>query len=230
MRKEGLTMIRKTILTTMVAGIFAVTATAQDKKAELSASYGYTFSDGVTSAGGGVRVPGIGTFDRIDPQNSASWGLRLGYMVNENSEIGFLYDQQSTKLDIGGTATVTLGDMSVHNYHGYYAYNAMDEDAKARPYFLFGLGATQFGALTATNAGTQRNIGGTTKFSGTAGLGLKLYPSPKFGIRLEGRWTPTYIKSDATGWWCDPYWGCYVTEKAQYSNQFEMSGGIIIRF
>ncbi len=77
-------------------------------------------------------------------------------MVNENSEIGFLYDQQSTKLDIGGTATVTLGDMSVHNYHGYYAYNAMDTGAKARPYFLFGLGATQFGALTATGRSVHR--------------------------------------------------------------------------
>ena len=57
-----------------------------------------------------------------------------------------------------------------------------------------------------------------------------IFPSPGFGIRLEGRWTPTYIKSDATGWWCDPYWGCYVTENAQYSNQFELSGGIVIRF
>jgi len=224
-------MIRKTILATMVAALAAGTATAQpDQRVEISGTYGWTFSDGVTSAGGGIRVPGKGTFDRVDPKDSGSWGLRLGYMVNDNSEIGFLYNQQSTELDVGGTSTVKLGDMSVHNYHGYFAYNAGDVDAKARPYFLFGLGATQFGALTATNAGTQHNIGGNTKFSGTAGLGLKLYPSPKFGIRLEGRWTPTYIKSDATGWWCDPYWGCYVTEKAQYSNQFEMSGGIIIRF
>jgi hypothetical protein len=47
---------------------------------------------------------------------------------------------------------------------------------------------------------------------------------------LEGRWTPTYIKSDAEGWWCDPYWGCYVVGDAQYSNQFELSGGIVLRF
>jgi len=223
-------MIRKTILATMVVALAAVTATAQDKRVEISGTYGWTFSDGVTSAGGGIRVPGVGTFDRVDPKDSASWGLRLGFMVNDNSEIGFLYNQQSTELDIGGTSTVKLGDMSVHNYHGYYAYNAGDMDSKTRPYFLFGLGATQFGTISVTRAGTTRDIGGNTKFSGTAGLGLKLFPSPKFGIRMEGRWTPTYIKSDATGWWCDPYWGCYVTEKAQYSNQFELSGGVVIRF
>ena len=223
-------MIRKMIFATLVVGIAAVTATAQDKRVELSGTIGYTFSDGVSSANGGIRVPGVGTFDRIDPKDAMSWGVRLGYMVNDNSEVGILYNQQSTELDILGTSTVKLGDQSIHNYHGYYAYNAGDVDAKARPYFLIGLGATQYGSIKASNAGVSHDIGGNTKFSGTAGLGVKLFPSPKFGIRLEGRWTPTYIKSDASGWWCDPYWGCYVTSSAQYSNQFELSGGLIFRF
>jgi len=39
-----------------------------------------------------------------------------------------------------------------------------------------------------------------------------------------------YIKSDAEGYWCDPYWGCYVVGDAQYSNQFGFSGGITLRF
>jgi hypothetical protein len=59
---------------------------------------------------------------------------------------------------------------------------------------------------------------------------VKLFPSPRFGLRLEARWTPTYIKSDSEGWWCDPYWGCYVVSDAQYANQFELSGGITLRF
>jgi hypothetical protein len=61
-------------------------------------------------------------------------------------------------------------------------------------------------------------------------LGVKLYPSRSVGLRLEARWTPTYIKSDPTGWWCDPYWGCYAAGKAQYANQIELSGGITLRF
>jgi hypothetical protein len=57
-----------------------------------------------------------------------------------------------------------------------------------------------------------------------------MYPGSNVGILLEGRWTPTYIKSDSEGWWCDPYWGCYVVGNAQYSNQWEVAGGITLRF
>jgi hypothetical protein len=200
----------------------------QDARVELSGTAGWTFSDGVS--GPGVAVPGVGTFDRVDPKDAFSWGARIGFLVNDNSEIGFLFSQQSTELEVGGTSTFKLGDLSVRNYHGYYAYNFGDSDATARPYILFGLGATQYGTITVNAGGTSQDIDGNTKFSGSGALGLKIFPSPKFGIRLEGRWTPTYIKSDAEGWWCDPYWGCYVTEDAQYSNQFELSGGITLRF
>jgi hypothetical protein len=222
-------MIRKTILAAMVVAAAAATASAQDARVELSGTAGWTFSDGVGGANA-VIVPGVGTFDKIDPKDAFSWGLRLGFLVNENSEIGFLYNQQATKLEVGGTTTLEIGDQSIHNYHGYYAYNFGDSHASARPYFLIGLGATQYGSISANVLGTQRDIAGNTKFSGTTALGLKVFPSPKFGIRLEGRWTPTYIKSDATGWWCDPYWGCYTVGDAQYSNQFEFSGGFVLRF
>jgi hypothetical protein len=227
-RKEKDAMIRKTILMVVVLAVMGSTARAQDSRAEVSVTAGWTFSDGVS--GGPVVVPGIGSFDRVDPKDAFSWGARIGFLLNENSEIGFLFNQQSTKLEISGSGTLEIGDESIYNYHGYYAYNFGDQDATARPYLLIGLGATQYGALTASAGDSSRSIDGTTKFSGSAAVGLKAFPSPKLGIRLEGRWTPTYIKSDAAGWWCDPYWGCYVVGNAQYANQFELSGGIILRF
>ena len=221
-------MIRRTILTATMAALAAATVSAQDPRVEVSATAGWTFSDGVS--GDGVTVPGVGSFDRIDPKDAFSWGLRLGFLVNENSEVGFLFNQQSTSLEIGGTSTFELGDLSLRNYHGYYAYNFGDGDATARPYVLIGLGATQYGTINVSASGVQRDIDGSTRFSGSGALGVKIFPSPRFGIRLEGRWTPTYIKSDAAGWWCDPFWGCYVVSDAQYSNQFELSGGVTLRF
>jgi len=217
-------------LTWMVAvGVLASSAAwAQEPRVELSGTAGWTFSDGVS--GNGVSVPGVGTFTRVDPKDAFSWGARLGFNLSPNVEVGFLFNQQSTKLEVGGTSSFDLGNMSVYNYHGYFAYNFGESDAKVRPYVLGGLGATQYGTISATAGSVQRDISGSTKFSSTWGAGVKLFPSPKFGIRLESRWTPTYIKSDATGWWCDPYWGCYVTGNAQYSNQFELSGGVILRF
>ena len=69
-----------------------------------------------------------------------------------------------------------------------------------------------------------------TKFSGTAGAGLKIYPGKKVGLKLGVRWVPTYIKSDAAGWWCDPFYGCFLLSDNQYSNQFEFAGGLTLRF
>ena len=217
-------MIRR--LTWMVAvGVLAGSAAwAQNARVELSGTAGWTFSDGVS--GSAVIVPGVGTFDRIDPKDAFSWGARIGFLVSDNVEVGGLFSAQSTSLELGGTNTAKLGDETIYNYHGYFAYNFGEADAQVRPYVLGGLGATQFGTVK-TNVG---DIGGNTKFSTTWAAGVKLYPSKNVGLRLEGRWTPTYIKSDAGGWWCDPYWGCYVVGNAQYANQFELSGGITLRF
>jgi hypothetical protein len=213
----------------MVVALAGGVASAQDARVELSGTAGWTWSDGVTGTTA-VTVPGVGTFDRVDPKDAFSWGVRLGLLAGEKAEIGFLFSQQSTELELGGTTTVKIGDLSVYNYHGYFAYNFGDADAKARPYLLLGLGATQYGTISVNVAGVQQEVTGDTQFSGTGALGLKVFPSPNFGLRFEARWTPTYIKSDAEGWWCDPYYGCYVVGDAQYSNQFEVSGGIILRF
>jgi opacity protein-like surface antigen len=215
---------------TLVAAATLVgpSAWAQDPRVEIGGTAGWTFSDGVS--GDARIIPTVGTFDRVDPKDAFSWGVRLGYMANPNVEIGALFSQQSTTLELSGSSTVELGDLNLRNYHGYVAYNFGDPDAVARPYVLGGLGATEFGSISASAGDQHKEIDGSTKFSSTWGAGLKINASPRFGLRLEGRWTPTYIKSDAVGWWCDPYWGCYVTESAQFSNQFELGGGVTIRF
>jgi hypothetical protein len=206
----------------------ASTGRAQDRRVEISGSAGWTLSDGVT--GNAVNVPGVGVFDRIDPKDAFSWNARIGFNLTENVEVGFLFDQQATELDIGGTSTVKFGDLSIYNYHGYVGYNFGDSDARTRPYVLLGLGATQYGTVGVNLAGTQRDVSGGSRFSGTLAAGLKLFPGPRFGLRLEARWTPTYIKTDQTGWWCDPFWGCYVVGNAQYANQFELTGGVVLGF
>jgi opacity protein-like surface antigen len=146
-------------------------------------------------------------------------------LVTENVEVGGLFNLQSTDLEVSGIINRSIGQ-SIYNYHGYLAYNFGEADATVRPYVLGGLGATQYGSLDTA----EGDIGGDTQFSTTWAAGVKLFPSPNFGIRLEGRWTPTYIKSDPEGYWCDPYWGCYTFAEAEYSNQYELSAGITLRF
>ncbi len=217
-------MTRRLMWMVALAALFAPAARAQDHKVELSGTAGWVFSDGVSSAGA--------DFIRLDPKDAFSWGARIGFLVNENLEIGGLFNLQSTTYELGldGGGSLDIADVSIYNYHGYVAYNFGTPDSAVRPYFLGGVGVTQYGSFT-TTLGGNRSIGGESQFSTTWALGLKMFPNNgNFGIRLEGRWTPTYIKSDAEGVWCDPYWGCYTVGDAQYSNQWELSGGITLRF
>jgi opacity protein-like surface antigen len=204
------------------------TAGAQDSRVEIGGSVGWTASDGVTFdgviAGDGNIYTGIG------PKDAFSYGLNLGFLVNENAEVGFLFSQQKSKLEVEGTSTREIGDQSVDNYHGYFAYNFGESDASVRPYLLLGAGVTRYGSVPFTVGGFSGSTNSNSKFSTTWGAGIKLFPGPKVGVKLGARWTPTYIKSDSEGWWCDPYWGCYVVGNAQYSNQFEFTGGIVFRF
>jgi outer membrane protein W len=217
----------------------AVPAFAQTPKAEVGVVFGWVYSDGVS---GSTRlVPGagpgggIGSFDRIDPKDSFGWGVDIGFFVSPNVEVGFMYGQQPSKLLVGGvagTADREIGDMSIRTYHGTFTYNFFEGDSRIRPYIMGGLGATDFGEVSFHRAdnGVAGTLGGSTKFSSTWGAGVKLYGSGRIGGRLGVSWTPTYIKSDASGYWCDPYWGCYLVGDPQYSNQVMLNGGITVRF
>jgi hypothetical protein len=148
----------------------------------------------------------------------------------EHSEVGFMYSYQPSTLQLGGSNTRDVGSMNVSTYHGYFAYNFAPTEAHVVPFAFGGLGATSFGSVNATVLGINRNIPGETKFSTTWGAGVKYFVNPRVGVRGAARWTPTYIKSNSAGYWCDPYWGCYLVGNAQYSSQIELSGGVSVRF
>jgi hypothetical protein len=223
-------MLKKTIGMMALASLVVVPAAfAQEHKAEVSLNLGWAFSDGVS--GTAIKALDGNTYDRIDPKDSFKWGLGVGIFVGENAEVGFLYGQQMSTLTAGGTTTKDIGDLKVNNYHGYFGYNFGASDATVRPYIFGGLGATNFSSVDYTRVnGVTGTIAGETQFSTTWGAGVKAYPSPNFGVRFGAQWTPTYIKTDSAGWWCDPWWGCYVVGNAQYSNQFELGGGVTFRF
>ena len=225
-------MFRRMALAAALAatvGAAPIFAQSREPKAEVSAFAGWSFSDGVS--GNSVTVPGGGgTYNRIDPKDSGMFGFTVGFLVNPEVEVGFRYSYQPSQLVAGGPSPdATLGDLSVSTYHGYFAYN-FAHDTMIVPFVFGGLGATSFGSVNASLGANSRSIPGSTKFSTVWGGGVKILPNPRVGVRVSAEWVPTYIKSDASGWWCDPFWGCYVVGNAQYSNQFEFAGGVVFRF
>jgi OprF membrane domain len=204
------------------------TSTFAQHRVEASAMFGWSFNDGVSSTQTIIAMNG-NAYNRIDPKDTGLWGLGIGLMLSEQTEAGFMWNHQGSKLVAGGalgTPDREIGNMSINNYHGYLSYNFGESGTKIRPFVYGGLGATSFGNVD-FGMGT---IGGNTQFSTTWGTGVKYFVSPKIGIRAGASWTPVYIKSDASGYWCDPYWGCYLVGDAQYSNQFHLTGGVTFRF
>jgi hypothetical protein len=216
----------------MAAALTLVTAPsvfAQDARAEVGFNIGWSFQDGVD--GQAVRALDGNTYDRIDPKDSFKWGFNAGALIGPNAEVGFMFMQAPTTLEASGTATREIGDMTINNYHGYFGYNFFDSDVMARPYIFAGFGATHFGAVNYTRINNETGtIGGETQFSTTWGAGVKVFTGPNFGVKVGAQWTPVYIKSDSAGWWCDPWWGCYVVGDAKYANQFDFTGGVTFRF
>ena len=221
-------MLRKMAWIAPLALLVAVPEQAQDPRIELSGWFGYTFSDGVS---GDAREASDGNiYNRVDPQNSSSYGFSAGFFVTEQVQVGFLWDRQGTVLEAKGTNVAEVADLNIDNYHGFVSYNFGDSDDPIRPYVMGGLGATRYGDIVIRGTDETRTISSSSRFSTTWGLGVKIYPAQNVGIFGVVRWTPTYIKTDAGGWWCDPWWGCWVVGNAQYSNQWQFAGGLNLRF
>ena len=68
------------------------------------------------------------------------------------------------------------------------------------------------------------SIDSATKFAWTLGGGVKVYPAEHRPHALNARWTPTYIKSDAEGLWCDPFYPTLLgPRRGDYSNSSRRS-------
>jgi hypothetical protein len=110
-----------------------------------------------------------------------------------------------------GVAEVTISKMHIDNYHVNFVYNWGESDAKLRPYAFVGLGATNYSPSGNVLVGAPgRTLDGNAQFSTTWGAGVKYYVAPSVGVKASMRWTPTYIKSDPAGYWCDPFYGCWL--------------------
>jgi len=144
-------MLKKVVWMVAAATIVAAPSVfAQDHRGEVGVDFGWTFSDGVD--GQGVPALDGNIYDRVDPKDSAKWGLHGGGYIGPNAEVGFMYSQQLSTLQLGGTNTRDVGDLKISNYHGYFAYNFFDSDVKVRPYLFGGLGATTFGDASSRDA------------------------------------------------------------------------------
>jgi|KBSMisStaDraftv2_1062788.scaffolds.fasta_scaffold51306_4 outer membrane protein W len=228
---------RRASLLCVVMVMFSVAAWAQDEKVEVGGSIGYTATSGFTID---PVLIGNTTINKIGVDSGFAFNIQGDYLFGENAAFGFMFARQQSALSyrgatIGGTSgTTKVADLSVWNYQFPFTYNFLDSDAKVRPFLFVGLGWTQFSpgtvnpAVGRPGAGT-RDLQTQNQFSMSLGGGVKYFVTPKFGIKGMARWTPTYITSQADGYWCNFYY-CAVVGDLKYVNQGEFTGGVFVRF
>jgi opacity protein-like surface antigen len=216
-----------------VAAGAALATPAHAQQIEASVFYGYTLSEGIDASQSRVILGGI--YNSLDITSSSAWGFTAGGFVGENVELEFLYAQQMSRLEISDPSpSLEFADMNVNSYQGNIVYNWGEGHARVRPFMFFGLGATHYAGGDVDGhafPGVGGQIRSETKFATNWGAGVKFYPAPSIGIKGMARYTPTFVKSDPGGLWCDPFYPtCWVVNDLDYSNQFEMSVGVTFRF
>ncbi len=204
-------------------------ALAQDYKMELSAFFGYTLSEGINF--GADNISGGLLIDKITPTSAPGWGFQADLLAGEMNGFGFQFSEQWSKMELTGAAgeKVEITDMKVRNYHGIFTFNFGAPNDTLRPFLFIGLGMTQYSPDNIQG----NSVDSFSKFSTTGGGGVKLFQNKYLGVRLTARWTPTYIRSKPSGFWCSPYWiggVCWIIEEPNYSHAVEMAGGLILRF
>jgi opacity protein-like surface antigen len=234
MEKQFAMFVGRIVAVAALVAVGVVRAQAQaPPRVEIAFETGYTASEGIQTSS--ARIIGGQVYNDLDIKSGANFGFLAGVYVTPNAEVEFLWNRQLSQFDASNPApSQLLADVSVDNYHGNFVYNWFESDAKVRPFLFGGIGATHYSPgdpVSLPKVTSATGIDSATKFSFTWGGGVKLYPTPHFGVRLSARWTPTYIKSDAGGIWCDPYYGpCWVLADPDYSNQFAINGGVTFKF
>jgi opacity protein-like surface antigen len=206
--------------------IHATSAFAQ--RVEGSVSVGYSASEGMTTDNRDLLGQ---IYDTLAVDSGASFNFTFGVFATNQAEIEFLFSRQNSRLQADGpSGKLPISELGVYNYMVNFVYNAGARDARVRPYFFGGLGATSYSFGDNLLPSATGNLEGESRFSTNWGGGVKFYFSPRVGAKVGLRWTPTLIKSEAAGVWCDPFYSCWPLVDNDYSNQFETSGGITFRF
>ena len=144
-----------------------------------------------------------------------TWGGQLGFAQREGFAFEVSYMQQESHIAVGSTDVLGL---QVAQLHGNFLFEKIRYGTKTTPYFLLGAGATFFNPDGGFDA--------ETKFSFSLGAGVKTQMSDKLGLKIQGKYNPTYLGDDFGGTWCDPFYGCYAIADPEYLDQGEFSAGL----
>lgn len=176
----------------------------------------------------GYRIGGsfenANTGASIDLDEHASYGLIFNMMEKANTQYEFGWSHQDTSVDLtdsnGNPAKLDL-DIDYFQIGGTYLW----EGNIARPFLVATMGASHYRSHAAVSESD-------TYFAFSIGGGWKLWPTRRFGLRLEGRYYGTLIDSNSKIF-CSSApnnSGCLIQTSGKLLSQWEISAGGAFRF
>ena len=207
--------MRNLALLVVVALIGVAEVRAEDHDTELTAFGGYRFG---------------GTFDVQDTDSSYEWqdassfGLIWNHPYRDNTEWEVFFSRQSSEAELSGTAALAT-ELDVETTTLQVGGTYLWDGQKAQRYLVATIGGTHMEARSQESASD-------TFLSGSIGLGVKIAPSARIGLRLEARWNMV-LTSSSTDLFCrtGPDLNvCAVKTEGDLFHQVEAFAGVVFRF
>lgn len=215
-------------LRTCVFLLLAVCALAQPSPAfsqriELTPFAGYRwggeFKGGNYMVGEDVMVSDLKVVD------GPSYGLYLGYEAVPTVHLELVVELQPTSLERKGHEELpdsALFDLSLYYIHGGMLYEfRQSEEVRFRPYFGFMMGVTYLSP--------EEPRAGATQFSGSFSAGVKALITDLITVRLQGRFSSTYI-GEGEKFFCDDNNNCQTYGATTYLTQGDVLLGVTFSF
>lgn len=191
---------------------------------EISPFAGYLF-------GGEFARGSTSLFDvRVEAEDDATYGVRLGYNLTDSVEMEFQGSRTKTAFvtndDHGlfGSNGASLGDLTIDYYMGYGTFNFGHR--RAVPYITIGAGVARLDPDV-----PGRNARRDTRFTGSLGIGVKAFVNPHFGFRFDGRGYATSLgnndRNDRFGCNDDFFDNC---DSKEWLTNGEISAGLLFAF
>lgn len=209
------------VLGASLAAALPAAAQIRQGTVEISPFYGYLW--------GGSFAEGTNDLFpyRVDVDDDATYGGRLGFNITSLFQIEFQYSRTETAFiaeddEIFGPEPVRLGGLDIDYYMGYATFNF--GHSRFVPYVTVGAGVASLDPDVPDVSASS-----DTRFTASLGGGLKVFVTPHFGFRFDGRGYSTYLGDNNRCQGCcdDSFYYC---SDQNWLTNGEASGGLIIAF
>lgn len=174
---------------------------------------------------GGYRFGGdffeLVTEQPVDLDGAPALGVAVDVPVSNGFQIEGLFTHQEAHVSVPARpfGPAKRWRVSVDHWQG----GGLQEfdSGRARPFLTGTLGLTRYAA----------DGDSEIRFTASAGGGVKLFPVPRIGLRLDGRMFATFVEGDGDGGFfaCTPGI-CLIALDAHVVWQAEFTAGVVVKF